>query len=70
MISEISIQKVKISSTSETGDMSDLALIAHLEFLKREILWDWLFCNFVRNKIYVLNKTRFQVGLMARKHTF
>jgi len=50
--------------------MSDLGVIAHLEFSKREILWDWLFCNFVRNKIYVLNETRFQVGLMASKYTF
>jgi len=43
-----------------------MALIAHPEFSKRAILGDWLFCNFVRNKIYVLNETQFQVGLMAR----
>jgi len=35
---QIAIQKVKISSTSKTGDMSDLVLIAYLQFSKREYL--------------------------------
>jgi hypothetical protein len=58
---QIAIQKMKISFTFKTFDMSDLlALIAYVQFSKTEILNGnpfsriCLFCIFVRNRISVM----------------
>jgi len=68
---QIAIQKMKISSTSKTCDMSDiLALIAYVQFSIGQIHFTEFafFCNFARNRIYVLGVEVLEPVVLARKH--
>jgi hypothetical protein len=55
----------RIYPTSNTCDMSD---IAYLQLSKRADPFTGVcvFCNFVRNRIYVSNETQFKFVLMTR----